>query len=183
MTNRLRTVQNPKLILVECSEAVKISEIISDILNYCSYNTVVDSFDKNTDFIISTDRNSIIRYKNVITDTVVFDEKSEISEEVVSLFANRVTSYEHCFVRYNDSQEKILTYSCENYAAEVTARNISAEDNITSFDIIAQGILIRVRTGSKIYSVMEVLMCTAVLVAAGIPVASILRYFTDFDKK
>lgn len=183
MTNRLKTVQTPRLILVCGKDAVRISEIISDILNYCSYNTLIDCFTENTDFIISTHSDDVLKYKNVTADTAVFDKQSELPENIISCFINKVTSYEYCFERYGDESENFRTYSCENYDAEIMAKNISREDNITQFDVIDSGILIRVKINNTVYSVHDVLVCTAALVATGIPVAPILEYFSISDRK
>lgn len=182
LTDRLKTVQSPRIILVDCDNAIRISGIISDILNYCSYNTLVDCFSENTDFIILTHAKKPI-CENVIADTVTFDEKSVLSEEFISQFRNKVTSYEYCFGKYGDEAEGFLTYSADNYDAGVMFRNITVTENITSFDIIDDGILSRVRIHNNLYSVQEVIVCTCTLIATGVPIASILGYFNTYEEK
>lgn len=182
LTNRLKTVQNPRVILIDCDNVLRISEIISDILNYCSYNTLIDCFSENTDFIVLTNKENLV-WKNVIADTVTFDNKSKLDEEIINKFRSKVTSYEYCFSKYDEEAEGFLTYSTENYDAEVMCRNISMTDNTTSFDIIEAGILSRVRIHNNLYSVQEVLICTCTLIATGIPIASILGYFNACDEK
>ncbi len=183
MTNRLKTVRVPRLILVECENELKISQTISDILNYCSYNTTVNCFTENTDFIISTDRESVRYAENIIPSTFVFDNDTDIQNKILSGFAKKVALYECCIGRYDESGDDFLTYSSENYDADVTARNISVNGGATLFDIIDEGILSRVRLKGDKYSVNDVLICTAALVATGIPVASILGYFNHFAEK
>ena len=86
-------------------------------------------------------------------------------------------------MRYEDidesleGDERMISFSGENYSADVACRNISTQGDITVFDIVSGGILSRVRINSSIYSVSDVLVCTAVLIAAGIPIASVTGYF------
>lgn len=176
MTDKLKPVQSPRVILIQCKNSKRISEIISDILNCCSYNTLVDCFATNADFIISVNKNNINKDADVIKNTIFFDDGS-IDEKLSNEFCNKVMSYECCLKNYGDIPKEIMTYSSENYKANITARNIIKTKNNISFDVIGQGILSRVRIYSNKYSVEDVLICTAVLVATGMSIASILGYF------
>lgn len=178
MTNRIKTVQNPRLILAVCQNARRISEILSDILNDCSYNTCIDSFHKNTDFIIST-KSEAECPNDVIPDTIIFDESTDknIADKAVNAFKKKVTSYEHFYSANEDEQMSVITYSLDNYSADVTFRNIKEENGITVFDVIVNGILGRVRVNSTLYSLKEVLQCIAVLTATGVPLAPITSFF------
>ena len=176
MTNRMKTVQNPRLILAVCQNARRISEILSDILNYCSYNTCIDSFSENTDFILST-KSGTECPEGVIADTVIFDQS--VSNEVFSGFKKKVTSYEHFYSVHKEEPISVITYSLDHYSADVTFRNIKEQNETTVFEIIVNGILSRVRINNRRYSLEEVLQCTAVLTATGIPLASIISFFNN----
>ncbi len=183
MTNRIKTVQKPRILLIDCNNAKKISEIVSDILNYCSYNTIINSFRENTDFIILTDGKLFLDGSKFIADTVMFDKTSVLSDNEIHRFRNCVTSYEYCLEKYGDNFQGIMTYSSENYDAKLMSRNINIDGNITSFDIIHDGILIRAKIQNNLYSLEDVLICTCTLAATGIPIAAILRYFNSSAEK
>lgn len=183
MTNKLKTVQNPRLILVDCDNAFRISNIISDILNHCSYNTLIDCFLENTDFVILTHNKDYSDFSELIADTVVLDEKSESNENVITAFKNKVMSYEYCLYKYGEDVKGFTTYSYDHYDTDVMCKNIIVKGNITSFDIINDGILSRVRISTNMYSIKEVLVCTCILIATGIPIASILGYFNAYEGK
>ncbi len=173
MTNGVKTVKYPRMILLNCGEADRLSEIISDILKFCSYNASVDGLEENTDYIISKSYDDIIDNDGIIADTVLSDC---VEENEILRFRRIVTPYEKA-AESEESEKKLLTYSAENYSADVTCRNISTQGDSTVFDILSGGILSRVRINSSIYSVSEVLICTSVLIAAGIPLAAILSFF------
>lgn len=184
MTNRIKTVQNPKLILVACKNSERISDIISDILNFCCYNTCIDDFSENTDFVIANYSKNFTIPDNAIADTVISDGSFALSNGIVSGFRNKATSYEYCLKKYGEGVRNILTYSSENYDADVTYRNKSTDSDGTAvFDIIGTGILSRVRLKNSVFSIDEVLVCTAALIATGIPIASILGYFNASNEK
>ena len=177
MTNRVKTVQNPKMILVACKDSERIAGIISAVLNECKYNTCIDDYYLNTDFIIVNYSERTEYPDDVIADTVVFDGEHDIEESDVSRFRTKVGTYEYAYKRYGDDSKSVLTYSAENYAADITCRNISLTCSGTAFDIIDNGILSRVNIGTNLYTVDEVLVCTAVLTATGVPLASVIGYF------
>ncbi len=177
MTNRLKTVQNPRLILIAGKNSKRIAGIVSDILNYCSYNTCIDDFSENTDFVIENPESDADCPDNIIADTLLFDENSAIPSGRMSDFREKVTSYENAMKLFGEESEGIITYSADNYGADVACRNLSESDGTTSFDIIGNGILSRVNIIDGKYSVEEVLACTGVLLAAGLPLASILGFF------
>ncbi|MDD6488391.1 MAG: hypothetical protein PUG48_01055 [Clostridia bacterium] len=184
MTNRIKTVQNPKLILVACKNSERISGIISDILNFCCYNTCIDNFSENTDFIIKNHSENFTIPKDTIACTVIFDGTLDLSDSVILKFRNKATSYEYCLKKYGEDVRTILTYSSENYDADVTYRNKSTDsDGAAVFDIIGTGILSRVHLKNSVFSIDEVLVCTAALIATGIPIASILGYFNASEEK
>ncbi len=177
MTNRIKTVQNPRLIMIISENGKRIGDIVSDVLNFCSYNTCIDDFSQNTDFVIETPDYSGERPDNIIEDTVLFDSAPLDNEELFGKFRQRVTSYENAMELYGDTSGDIITYSRENYGADVACRNITEKNGITAFDIVGNGILSRVNMIAGKYSVDEVLGCTGVLLAAGLPLASIINYF------
>ena len=175
MTNRIKTVQKP--ILVCCRQSERLSEIISGILNFCSFNSSIDDFTENTDFIIATESSECLSSDQVICDTAFFDGTAAPLAEKLTAFRQKVTDYENAMKLYGEAPEDVLTYSVDNYSADVACRNIVNENGTTSFDIIGKGILSRVSIVSGKYSAEEVLACTAVLLSAGLPLASVLEYF------
>ncbi len=177
MTNRIKTVQNPRLIVISCENGRRVGDIISDILNYCRYNTCINDFSENTDFVIVTPEYNGSRPENVIADTILFDKNTEFRRECIGQFRSKVTSYENAMKEFGEDTADIITYSSENYGADVACRNIAEKNGTAAFDIIGNGILSRVNIIEGKYSVQEVLACTGVLLAAGLPLASVLNYF------
>lgn len=175
MTNRIKTVKYPRLILLRCENADRLSELISEILNYCSYNTCIDDFSENTDYVISANASLQVLPADVIADTALAAGE-QLEWLAQNGFRRLVASYEEAS-ELPENDEKLLTYSSENYAADVTCRNILTQGSDTVFDLVSSGILSRVRIKDKMYSVCEVLVCTSVLLAAGIPLASVVSYF------
>lgn len=182
MTNRIKTVQNPRAILIACKNSKRIAEIISDILNFCSYNTCIDDFSQNTDFVIENRDYDDNCPENVIADTILFDGDCEIDEDRMMQFREKVTSYENAMRLYGDDFSGVITFSADNYGADVACRNVSEDNGTASFEIIGNGILSRVNIIDGKYSVEEVLACTGVLLAIGMPMASVLSFF-DYEEK
>ena len=145
MTNRIKTVQCPRVILVATENGEKLAQMISEIMNYCTYNTVIDDFSENTDFVIESEGFDVNCPENTVADTVVFDESCCISGE--------------------------------NYGADVACRNMTSDGTRISFDLIGNGILSRLSFDSSRYTVEDVLACTGVLIATGMPMASVLNFF------
>ncbi len=181
MTNRIKTVQNPRLILLACENSARLADIISDILNYCSYNTCIDDFSQNTDFIIENGSCKQECPENVIEDTVLFDDKSELTKEALSSFRERVAKYEDAMEMFGEESDKVITFSSENYGADVACRNYSKNSGTASFGLVGNGILSRVNIIDGKYTVDEILACTGVLLATGMPLASILGFF-DYEE-
>lgn len=177
MTAQIKTVQYPKLILIDCTNQDKISKVLSDILNSCSFNTCIDGFSEHTDFVIAQYQREAERSDKIIPYTVVFDEKSELSDSDIEKFQKKVSTYEYAYKKYGDENTDVLTYSPNHYSADVTCRNVKVSGKDIVFEIIRSGILSRVHIKSNLYSVEEVLLCTAVLTATGIPLASVIGYF------
>lgn len=177
MTNRIKTVQTPRLIVFACNNGKRLGDIVSDILNYCKYNTCVNDFSENTDFVIENPDYSGNCPDNVISDAILFDENTDYSKEDIDKFRVRITSYENALHMYGEEPTGVITYSADNYGADVACRNITEKNGTKTFDIIGNGILSRVNMINGKYSVEEVLACTGVLLAAGLPLASILNYF------
>ena len=175
MTNRIKTVKYPRLILLRCENADRLSELISDILNYCSYNTCIDDFSENTDYVICRGACAQEPPAEVIADTALA-EGEHLNRMEENGFRRLVASYEEA-PELSEGSDRLLTYSSENYAADVTCRNILTQGSDTVFDLVSSGILSRVRIKNQMYSVCEVLVCTSVLLAAGIPLASVVSYF------
>lgn len=175
LSNSVKTVKYPRLIFLSSGESERLSEIISGILNCCSYSTSVGKIDENADYIIS---NSFIDFNDevgIMPDTA-FADRDEIRK--FSMFRRIVTSYEEA-AEGDEADDRLLTYSLENYSADVSCRNISVQGDSTVFDILSGGILSRVRINSSIYSVRDVLVCTSVLIATGVPIAAILSFFNN----
>ena len=164
MTNMIKTVQNPRLILLDCRNSHKLAEIISDVLNFCSFNTCIDDFTQVTDFIIENADSGTYCPENVIADTVLFDENSKMTRDKISTFREGVTSYENAMSFFGNDGEGIMTYSSDNYGADVASRNYT--ENGGTVNII-----------NGKYTVDEILACTGVLLAAGMPLASVLSFF------
>ena len=179
VTNRIKTVQNPRLIVIACNNGTRVGDIVSDVLNYCKYNTCINDFSQNTDFVIENPDYTGECPRNVIADTILFDDDSKYKCECAKKFRSRVTSYENAMHLYGGEPQDVLTYSSEHYAADVACRNISRRNGKAVFDIIGNGILSRVNIKDGKYSVDEVLACTGVLLAAGLPLASIINYFEN----
>ena len=180
MTNRIKTVRSPRLILICCKNAERLIQIVSDILNYCKYNTCIEDFSENTDFILTSKSSLPQLPQGVVKHTVVFDEYSGIKRADVEGYKNGVTSYENADRLFGGDEGIVTTYSRDNYSADVTCRNISKNgDGTTSFDIINDGILLRVQIDDSKYMVDEVLQCMAVFAATGVPLAAAVEYFRD----
>ena len=175
LTNGIKTVKYRRMIFFRCECPARICELISDILNYCSYNTSTDDLSGDTDYILHCSDKMPELPDDVIADTA-FVTSDNIGCISGIEFRRIVLGYEDVDESLEDN-ERILTFSEENYSADVTCRNINTQGDITVFDIVSGGILSRVRINSSIYSVSDVLVCTAVLIAAGIPIASITGYF------
>ena len=176
MTNRIKTVRYPKLILVRCENAERVSELISDILNFCSYNTSIDDFSENTDYIICCDADLTEVPEGIIADTVLMDQAC--SDEIdIDAFRTVVADYDELPEGYEERKKGCFTFSAENYYADLACRNICSNGSALVFDIVSGGILSRVRVDSDVYSVDDIVLCTSVLVALGIPMAAVLGYF------
>ena len=177
MTNMIKTVQNPRLILLDCRNSHKLAEIISDVLNFCSFNTCIDDFTQVTDFIIENADSGTYCPENVIADTVLFDENSKMTRDKISTFREGVTSYENAMSFFGNDGEGIMTYSSDNYGADVASRKYTENGGTVSFELVGGGILSRVNIINGKYTVDEILACTGVLLAAGMPLASVLSFF------
>lgn len=177
MTNRMKTVQNPRLIVIACDNGKRVGDIVSDALNYCCYNTCINDFSQNTDFVIENPEYEGACPEHVIADTILFDNDSKYSRDCVGHFRSRVTSYENAMRLYGEDPQDVITYSSRNYGADVACRNLSEKNGSAAFDLIGNGILSRIHIVEGKYSVDEVLACTGVLLAAGLPLASIINYF------
>lgn len=176
MTNRLKTVKYPRLILLRCKDADRLSGLISDILNYCSYNTCIDDFTENTDYVISSSGCSDEDMGGVIADTALASGE-ELQELRRNGFRKLVAPYgEASYLMENE--DGLITYSGDGYSSDVTCRNIKVSGDTAVFDIESSGILGRVRINRRVYTIYEVLVCTSVLLAAGIPLASVISYFS-----
>ena len=115
--------------------------------------------------------------ENMIADTVLYDEKN--NSDCINKFRRKVTSYEN--IKTDD--EKALTYSTDNYGADLACRNISECGNEICLNIVGGGILSRISLDKNKCTVAEVLACIGVLTAAGLPLAAISGYFTSDIKQ
>ncbi len=175
MTNKMKTVQKPRLIFLNCEDSQRLAELISSILDFCSYNNCIDDFSENTDFVIETSKYNGECPENVIADTVLYDEKHSNEWQRIGRFRQKVTAYENI----GNDENEVLTYSTDNYGADLACRNISRCGNTATFDIVGNGILSRINIDKDKYSVEEVLACIGVLTASGLPLAAISGYFTS----
>ena len=175
LTNGIKTVKYKRMIFFRCGCAARICELISDILGYCLYTASTDDISGDTDYIL-------YRSEKIpeLTDDVIADTAFVTADNIGCISG---MGFRRLVMRYEDvdesleGDERIFTFSEDNYSADVTCRNISTQGNITVFDIVSGGILSRVRIDSSIFSVSDVIVCAAVLIAAGIPIASITGYF------
>ena len=177
MTNRIKTVQYPRVVLVAMQNPDRIIEMISDIMNYCTYNTVIDDFSENTDFVIETESFDINCPENAVADTLIFDESCRLDRERIAGFRQKVTPYENVGSISQEESEGLITYSLENYGADVTLRNVTEENGRASCDLLCGGILSRLSFDSSRFTGEEVLISIAALLAAGMPMASVLNFF------
>lgn len=178
MTNKLKTLQCPRVVLVATGNSRKLTSIISDVMNYCTYNTLIDDFSENTDFVIESEEYDRNCPENAVADTVIFDNNCSLSDERLRAFRERITSYENSMKLDLAEGEKVTTYSSENYGADVACRNLTYDGGKASCDLIGNGILSRLTFDSRKYTADEILACTGVLLAAGMPMAAILNYFS-----
>ncbi len=174
MTNTIKTVQYPKLILVICRNHQRMVELIADVLNYCSFQTGVEELSDHIDFLISQDA-AFAQTKGVIADTALVDETCK-DLSVLAGFRRVTAPYEASFTE-SEKIRKLITYSADHYSAEVRCRHLEIQGEEAVFDVVCGGILSRVRINTALHTVEEVLACTSVLTAAGIPLAAILGYF------
>lgn len=177
MTNRIKTVQYPRVILVATKNYDRLSQMISELMNFCTYNSVIDDFSENTDFVIESESFDTNCPEESIADTVVFDESCAVSGERLGQFRERVTSYENALRVYGSDGDNVLTFSSENYGADVAFRNMTVSGTKVSCDLIGNGILSRLSFDSKKYTVDEVLACTGVAISTGMPMASVISFF------
>ncbi len=173
MPSEIDSAKDNRLILVLCQNAAKICRMLSEVLTYCSYSTGDGTAVKNADFILSDDPE--LSCDGMIRETVLFDETVSVEKELL-LFQNKITSYE-CSVNLKEEGLSVVTYSPDHYSADVRCRNLSGNGSSNVFDVIANGILSRVQADKEKYSVEDVLVCTAVLTASGLPLASVLGFF------
>ncbi|MBQ3928529.1 MAG: hypothetical protein II711_00350 [Clostridia bacterium] len=183
MMTRTGTVPTSRMILIACGNAKRISRVMEDILSSCSYNVKTDDFEGNTDFVIYVCADGSHIPDGLIPEVVVFDEANRIEENCLESFKYKITSYE-CYSRYyheemTEKSTSFITYSPDNYSADITCRNLCNSDNMAMFDVIANGILSRVHISRDDYTVEDVLLCTAALTAEGMPLDSVLGYFNS----
>lgn len=176
MTNRIKTVQYPRMILVKCNDAERVSGLISDILNFCSYNTCIDDFSENTDYVICCDSDLSQVPDGIVADTVLMDQ--DYTQKIdVDAFKKIVADYDELPEGYEEENKGCFTFSSDNYYADLACRNICSDGNTLEFEIVSGGILGRVRVDKDKYSVNDILLSTSALVALGIPMAAVLGYF------
>ena len=173
----MNTVQKPRLIAAACAESERIGQIISEKLESCGYSCCIDDISDNADFIIAASEYNVKYSERVSADTLLFEGQTSWLNEKTQAFRMKVTSYENAMKLYGGETVGVLTYSAENYGADVTCRNITGKNGIQTFDIIGNGILSRLSIISGKYSVEEVLACTGVLLSVGLPLAAVLDYF------
>lgn len=174
MTNKVKTVLNPRLILIDSENAARIGSILSDILDRCGFNTCIDDYTLNTDFVIATDSSYTPEAEALIPDTIYFDKTMPQQQDG---FRHRITSYENALEQFGSESGNVVTYSAENYDAAITCRHQQSKDGILTFDLVGKGILSRVSVTAGKYTVEEILACTAILLAAGLPLAAVLEHF------
>ncbi len=176
MTNRLKTVRYKKLIRIKRKDGKRIAGLLSQILDNCGFNTCIDDFSENTDYVITSETADSDVPEDVIHDTIVYDDPAEGPS--AEGFRAAVTDYVNA-VSEDEDGPNYVTYSDTNYAADVACRNVSVQGSETGFDIVCGGILGRARIDNGRYSVEEVLVCAAALTASGVPMASVLEFFNS----
>ena len=164
-----------KAIELRCRNADKYSQIICKALVSCGCSAGTDSSDADTAFVLLNGRSIGEDNRDVSADIIVFDDSSCEADEI-SRFRIAVTDYENA--RHLEGKlSNAFTFSEEHYGAELACRSVSRQDDGLAFDIVSGGILSRVRVKRDDLSVRDVLLCTAVLIAAGIPIASVVSCF------
>ena len=74
----------------------------------------------------------------------MFDENSKMTRDKISTFREGVTSYENAMSFFGNDGEGIMTYSSDNYGADVASRNYTENGGTVSFELVGGGILSRV---------------------------------------
>ena len=161
-----------RVIELRCRNAGRYSQILYSVLASCGYSAAIDSFDGDTAFVLLNGQ-SLSRERNVVSaDMIVFDDSFyDVSE--ISRFRVAVTDYENPHAAELNGI-KVFTFSEEHYGADLASRNVSVRQDELAFDIVSGGILSRVRITKPECSVRDILLCAAVLISAGIPIASIV---------
>ena len=175
LTDKVKTVKYPRLIWLRSGNTARLGSLLADILEHCSFSSCEDNLSDSTDYILYRQEELPGFSGGLSADTALVD-RSSAGKAGTEGFRRLVMAYED-LPDSLENDSRLITYSSENYSADVTCRNISAQGDSTVFDIVSGGILSRARINSSVYSVDEVLVCTAVLLAAGIPLASVLGYF------
>lgn len=161
-----------RAIELRCRNAESYSQILYSALAACGYSTAIDSFDGDTAFVLLNGQ-SLRKDKNdASADIIVFDDSFYDASEI-SRFRVAVTDYENPHLAELDDM-MVFTFSEEHYGADLASRNVSVRQDELSFDIVSGGILSRVRVKKPDCTVRDILLCAAVLIAAGIPIASVV---------
>lgn len=176
MTNEMKTVQAPRLILLDCEYAEAAAEIIDSVLRACTYRTSREISSHPADYVISTRKSVSTLPEHLFFDVVLFDENSTITNAEIERFRKKVTSYENELNRFGEEMDGFVTYSEKNYGADVTVRNLSERGGTLSFDLVGGGILSRLN-GVRGFSAETVIASAAVLLEAGLPLAAVMNYF------
>lgn len=179
MTDRIKTMEATRLILLKCKEAPRSARLIAEVLQQCGYRACGADCTEETDYVITDRFEPETLPEWLIPDTAAFD-RSHADVAVDGRFRMTVADYAALDSEQDDDDPRLFTYSADHYAADLTCRNVQTRyDGMLVFDIVSGGILSRVRTAAGRYTVDEILFCTAVLAAAGVPLASVLGYLNQ----
>ncbi len=158
-----------------CRDACRYSRIVCDALVECGFDAGLRTEGDNVAYVFMSCQGREGAPEQECPDIIVCDEScvdpntAEMSGVVVTDYANAQVWQGVC--------GNVFTFSEDQYGADLTCRNVSAQDGLPVFDILSAGILSRVRVKRNDVSVRDVLLCSAVLINAGIPIASIVGCF------
>lgn len=103
------------------------------------------------------------------------DDVKTVDEKYISLFKNVILPYEQKRMMPKDNKS-LLYYSVTNDSADLIAKNINPQQDVTVFELLGTGVIGRVRLPKKSgFSVELVLSVSSALIAMGIPLAAVLN--------
>lgn len=168
------------IIVIEASQinAPKASGLIKELLNICGVTVTGEDMMINTSdgrckcsVVFSARENDAKRI--LIAD----DDVRELTAEAVNDFDEAILPY--CAEsKYKGVKCKVINYSLSNDRADLLAKNIKYGDSFVSFELLARGILSRIKIKSSISLPLRLVLAACyALVRAGIDIKDISASF------